>query len=239
MRPFLVDATKISVYQLFKRWQHYNTTRKANYLINKYCKNHTQRKLQIGAGGSIQQAWLNTDIEMVHPELIFMDATVDFPIPSNSFQYVYSEHCFEHLDITGQLNMVAEAFRILCKGGVLRIATPDIDKILALRSREDNFTKEYIEWSAAAYFPDLINKVGDAAVSDIFVVNNFFYNWGHRFLHNPTTLKAILHKAGFKIVYQAEIYDSKHPELCNLEMHGNVIPRNYNEYETMVFEAQK
>ena len=49
------------------------------------------RKLQIGAGPNELAGWLNADFSPRRPSTIFMDATQPFPLPSGSFDLIFSE----------------------------------------------------------------------------------------------------------------------------------------------------
>jgi hypothetical protein len=73
----------------------------------------------------------------------------------------------------------------------------------------------------------------------VFIINNYFHNWGHQFLHNKKSLRDLLEKTGFKNITNTSIHTSTDPHLQKLEKHGEVITPKYNEWETMVFEAEK
>src|SRR5262245_57914323 len=52
--------------------------------FDEYIKTHPVRKLQIGAGDSRLEGWLNTDI-VEEPGLTYLDAIQPFPLPDHSF----------------------------------------------------------------------------------------------------------------------------------------------------------
>jgi SAM-dependent methyltransferase len=58
----------------------------------------------------------------------FADATKRIPLPDASAEIVYSSHMLEHLDRAEARSFLAEAWRVLCDGGILRIAVPDLGK---------------------------------------------------------------------------------------------------------------
>lgn len=95
--------------------------------------------LHISAGVSTLDGWLNTDFEHLEKGSIYLDASVPFNIPDNTFYFIYSEHFFEHLNIEGQVNMLFESWRILKKGGVCRIATPNLGFLLSIFIKEDAY----------------------------------------------------------------------------------------------------
>ena len=72
----------------------------------------------------------------------FADATKRIPLPDANVEIVYSSHMLEHLDRAEARSFLAEARRVLCDGGILRVAIPDMGK----------FCAEYIEHGDADRF---------------------------------------------------------------------------------------
>lgn len=220
---------------IFSRVLNNFRTKKA---VRKYLAANKIGKLHLGCGGSAIKDWFNTDLEFNSQKVYFLDASKPFRLPDESFDFIFSEHLLEHLDIKSQINMIQESVRILKKGGMIRIATPDFDFIHSC-NRQNNFIKELINWSALTYFPDEVNTIGKEIRNYVYYTNNYFYNWGHRFIHSPKTLGHLLTRFGFSQVKQVEMYQSKFVELRKIETHGRIVPKKYNNAETMVFEAKK
>ena len=231
--------SQVSIFSIYKKYQLYKLKGKGKRIIDHYFRSHAKVKLHIGAGGSILDSWLNVDIAPLDERIAYFDATVPFPFKMDSVDFIFSEHVIEHLDLEGQINMLNESYRVLKPGGIIRIATPNLDKILDIRTTNNSFIRQYINWSADTYFPGQVSGIGDQVKDYVFVVNNYFYNWGHQFIHNPGSLTLLLNKSGFRNINPVKIYDSRSSDLCNLETHGKVIPEAYNEMETMIFEATK
>lgn len=59
-------------------------------------------------------------------DIQYLDGTKRIPMDDNSCNVIYSSHMLEHLDRKAADRFLEEAFRVLCSGGVLRIAVPDI-----------------------------------------------------------------------------------------------------------------
>src|SRR5204862_460110 len=60
-------------------------------------------------------------------KLRYLDVSKPFPFPSNSFDFVYSSHMFEHIP-KGQLSStLREIYRVLKSGGLVRTVVPDLD----------------------------------------------------------------------------------------------------------------
>jgi len=212
---------------------------RAREIISAYLREHSLRKLHLGAGGIVLDGWLNVDVAPQHPRVAHLDAAAPWPLDAGGFDYVYSEHMLEHLDLGEQARMLGEALRVLKPGGILRTATPNFDVLIALPADRSPFADEYRRWSARTYFPEQLTRLCDGASDDVFVLNNYFHNWGHKFIHNPRSLRLLLERTGFSNVRQLAVNQSDDPALGGLERHGTVIPPEYNALETMVLEATR
>lgn len=60
-------------------------------------------------------------------DMSYGDAVKGLSLPSESYDVVYSSHVLEHLDPNSATRFLREAFRLLCPGGIIRIAVPDIN----------------------------------------------------------------------------------------------------------------
>ena len=191
-------------------------------------------KLHLGCGDLILDGWLNTDAYPRRLGVAFCNAAKRFPFPDNAFAYVYTEHMIEHLPQIGGENLVRESFRVLRPGGRLRIATPDLNKIFALkRPNISDVEREYLAWQTAQ-IPNAIDG------SPCFVINTFVRAWGHAFIYDFDTLKQILKRNGYTDVQEYAPGESDVPELRNIERHAEIFPNpDFNHVETMVVEAAK
>lgn len=208
--------------------------RKAPTEIKKYLQAHEVRKLQLGANRNGLVDWLNTDLHTIPGKALALDVSKPFPLPDNSIDFIFSEHLIEHVPSNIGLHMLKECKRVLkSKTGVIRIATPDLEKLLSLLS--DNLTQEQEKYIHS--FVDLC--LWDYTPYDgLEVINHAFKGWGHQFLYDEKHLVKLLEEAGFLTIKRCQVGISEHPELDGIENHGTAIENNeMNKYETMVFEA--
>jgi predicted SAM-dependent methyltransferase len=63
-------------------------------------------------------------------EIKYANATKRIPLDTGTAHIVYSSHMLEHLDRQEARLFLAEAMRVLRPGGVLRLAVPDIRKLV-------------------------------------------------------------------------------------------------------------
>jgi predicted SAM-dependent methyltransferase len=203
--------------------------------ITRYLTNHQVRKLQLATSNNLLEGWLNTDLCPVHNSVLYLDATRRFPFRNNTFDYIIAEHMIEHIDYEAALGMLRECFRVLKLGERLRIATPDLQVLLGLHSGEKNdFQKYYIEWAVARFMPDV------RCCKEVFVINNFFRAWGHRFLYDEETLRNTMHASGFCCIKFYKPGESDDPVLKSLERHGRELgSEDINQFETIVAEGRK
>ena len=200
--------------------------------VKKYLDNSPEPKLQIGCDTNLLTGWLNSGISLKECWFgIYLDAGKPFPFPESSFNFVFSEHLFEHLNYQQATNMLKESYRVLKPEGVFRIATPDLQFLIRLYQEPDQpIHQQYIEYSA---------KQGNIPPSSVFVINRFHTAWGHQIIYDYDTLAALLTESGFKDIVRCEMSKSSHPELCDVEGHFHVMPYDFACLETMILEAKK
>jgi predicted SAM-dependent methyltransferase len=203
----------------------------AGPLIGKYLRTHEVRKLHLGGGG--MRDWLNSDLFPNHWKLVRLDATRPFPLPDASFSLVFSEHMIEHVPVAGARRMLAECHRVLRPGGRIRLATPDLARVVRIHAAADAATKDYLRWAVAH------NRLPADLPADAVVINSLFHDHGHQFLYDEPTLAGLLCASGFGEVRRYAPGESDQPELSGLEMHHHVIGPAANNFETLVLEARK
>lgn len=210
-------------------------------LIECFLKDNDVRKIQIGCGTNFLEGWLNTDLKF-SDKILFLDAGDIFPFESDSFDFIFSEHMFEHLKIEQQLNMLSESYRILKKGGMMRIATPNLDFLFKIYSNSNTSENtDYVDW-AINNVPRL-NAVKNTIVGNeehhIYVINNFFKDWGHQVIHNVSSINKLVLQCNFSHFRECEVGKSEVSVFQGIEKHGDVIPDRINLFETMVVEFTK
>lgn len=63
-------------------------------------------------------------------DIKYADAAVKIPVKDASVEVLYSSHMFEHLDRAEADSFLQEAFRVLMPGGIIRLAVPDLERII-------------------------------------------------------------------------------------------------------------
>jgi len=193
-----------------------------------------QHCLEIGAGWNGRPGWLATDLNPP-PGLacIRLDATKSFEIPSESFDFVYSEHMIEHVSFEDGRSMLEECNRILKPFGVIRIVTPSLGFLSRVISSDRGLLEDrYRNWSVTTWVPEA------PQVTNAFFLNNFVRAWDHKFIYDRETLELSLRLSGFEPVVSCELNKSEYPLLCGLANVGK-IPPGFLDLESMVLEGTK
>lgn len=127
-------------------------------------------KLHIGCGPRVLKGWVNIDLayepyknylkyytDKYYGKKVrgrrsdfFAINVVKYPLPlkSRSVSVVFHEDFIEHLDQKEQFLFLSEMYRVLKKGGVHRVNTPDINSTMLINSKfNEGFNGVYqLEW---------------------------------------------------------------------------------------------
>lgn len=196
--------------------------------VERYLASTREPKLHLGAGPFRLTGWLNSDLISAD---VFVDVTRRLPFPDGSFAYVFAEHLIEHVTERQGTELLREAHRILRPGGVLRLTTPDLRKVIAIY--EDR--NPVVARDDYARFLDAETGRRHERACQIF--NDYMRLWGHRYVYDEEDLTAKLRAAGFEQVLRVEPGASEHEALRGLERHGGA--EWVNRAEAMTLEATR
>lgn len=201
--------------------------------VGRYLGSQAIRKLQIGAGMNVKPGWLNGDLNPIGPGVIYLDASKRFPLDDGQFHYVFSEHMIEHVPYPAGRNMLNECYRVMARGGRIRICTPDLANFLKLfRADRSQLESDYLAWATREFIP------AADEIDPVFVLNNYVRDWGHQFIYDRPTLARALERAGFSDVSTHALGESADPHLRGLE-YIDRMPPGFLALESMVLEAVK
>ena len=133
----LQPAFRITLFQLHKDinaalsfWEHAEDSYRKSKLPLK------SKKLQIGGGKHYLTDFVNLDI--FAPADIIWDCRYGLPFPKEQFNFVFSEHFFEHLDFPiSTKKVLEEIYRVLETDGELLIGVPDGGKVVKAYSQKN------------------------------------------------------------------------------------------------------
>jgi len=194
--------------------------------IRRYLKNNKIAKLQVGCGANLLNGWLNADIISGD---IYLNAKRIMPFKANTFDFIFCEHLIEHLSKESELKFLKECHRVLKMRGVIRIATPDLEKIIDLYYDRNKYMKRQ----------ELIEMYGKGAhIQPCELFNDYMHNWGHKFIYDKNMIARVLATVGFKDIIFCDYKKSSYSELNDLERHIEEY-RSLNLAETFIVECRK
>lgn len=145
-----------------------------------------------------------------HSQIIWADVTRHIPLPNHSVEVIYSSHMLEHLDRNEVLSFLKEARRILIRGGILRLAIPDLNKLIT----------SYIKNGDADVFMESMHicKPRPNSILDklrILVVGTRHHQW----LYDSNSLAKLLKDNGFSETYPLSIGQTRISNPGQLNLH--------------------
>lgn len=126
--------------------------------------------LNLGCGThySTQGEWTNLDFVSTGEGVIAHNLLSGIPFEANSFDLVYHSHVLEHFSKEDGDNFITECFRVLKPGGVLRIAIPDLERIVkkylkfleeGLQRPDDTIIKANYEWMLLEMYDQTVRNI--------------------------------------------------------------------------------
>lgn len=85
------------------------------------------KKLNFGCGSRTAAGWVNIDVYSASPEVRRVNLLKRWPFPDGYFDAAYSSHVLEHFTPSQADHLIAEAYRVLRPGGILRTVVPDLE----------------------------------------------------------------------------------------------------------------
>jgi predicted SAM-dependent methyltransferase len=196
--------------------------------VERYLATSAEPKLHVGAGPQRIDGWLNTDL--ISGEA-YLDLGRRLPFADDTFAYAFGEHVIEHIPQAVGARLIGELHRVLRPGGVLRLTTPDLRKVIAIyEDRNPVVTRE-------DYARFLGEQTGKRYERPAQIFNDYTRLWGHQWIYDEDDLTAVLREAGFGEVRRQETGESGHAALAGLERHGGA--EWVNRAEAMCLEAVK
>jgi predicted SAM-dependent methyltransferase len=123
--------------------------------------------LNIGCGFTFHHEMTNVDFISTAPEVQAHNLLQGIPFSDNSFELVYHSHVLEHFLQEDGEHLIAECYRVLKKGGVLRIAIPDLEQIarnyiryLEAALKNEPGAKEKYEWTMLEMYDQVVRTKG-------------------------------------------------------------------------------
>jgi len=147
--------------------------------------------LNLGCGSnySSKSEWTNLDFSTKEKDVIGYNLLQGIPFDSSSFDLIYHSHVLEHFSKESGKSMLEECFRVLKKGGVLRIAIPDLEVIITnylkflkegCESPENKLVYANYNWTLIELFDQMVRSESGGQMAEWFrsteIINDEFVN---------------------------------------------------------------
>jgi len=126
---------------------------------------------------------------------IFHNLEYGIPLPKACADYIYSSHFLEHLSKRHGARLLSEAFRVLRPGGIIRIAVPDLARMIDAYQAGQK----------------------EAALEGIFAYLDLGYFARHRYMYDFDLLKDQLTASGFVDVRRCTFQVGQVPDIATLD----------------------
>ena len=201
-------------------------------------------KLNVGCGKTVAEGWTNIDkspsvllsavpqlrkaleaARVLTPEqaegfpagVIHANVVKHIPAADKSVDFVYSSHMIEHLSRWECLRFLRESRRVLRPGGVLRLATPDLELMVhdylnasspfnrTAKTPADAFCMEYRAYA---------NVEANVARG---LIRKFLSADSHQWLYDHASIAELLGEAGFSDIRRCSYRHGLTPDLPAVE----------------------
>jgi predicted SAM-dependent methyltransferase len=161
--------------------------------------------------------------------IVIHDIRKPLPFPDNSVSAVYASHVLEHLYREEGQRLMAESFRVLETGGVLRIVVPDLRTIV----------EEYLGTGASKGQKSGSESLGPAdqmnqrllmrwpTPSSSHLLYRMYNSWqdfhSHKWMYDADSLIALFRGTGFVQVERRECHDSRIAGIPEVEDQSRIL----------------
>lgn len=137
--------------------------------------------LHLGCGSVNHPKFINID-GLPFPHVHYIRPINDLsPFRDNSVNLIYASHCLEHFPYAKVPKVLAEWFRVLKNGGILRLSVPDFDLILDI-------------------YRDNANDI-NTIIGILMGGQDYDFNF-HMTVLNRSSIESLLKSTGFKLVQE-------------------------------------
>jgi predicted SAM-dependent methyltransferase len=173
VKKIIKKSIFLSGYKISKK-----SSNQRDYLYQNYSQNSLAQKyfINIGAGSFRHKNWTNLDyytsyyskVQLNNPNIVNYNlmSLSPLPFPNNSIELAYTSQTIEHVTDEAITNLFKEVFRVLKKGGGLRIVCPDASLIYQTLVDNDIL---YWDWRGKWFKNQGVEDLSQVTIWDYFV----------------------------------------------------------------------
>lgn len=158
-------------------------------------------KLNLGSGYYKLQGWINVDLDAISRPDVVADLSKGLPFADSTADFMHTEDFIDQLPLPEAMRFLVECRRILKPGGVIRVLTPDVEKLAQLYLQQPDRLLWF--WRQAVSTPLVLGTAAE-------VFNLGMRIAGHTFLYDAETFSRMAETCGFiaqKVTYRQSSYE--------------------------------
>lgn len=172
--------------------------------------------VNIGCGPNALPGWINLDRARGEAVDIVWDICDGLPFPAESCSAIFGEHVIEHITKDDAFKLLTECHRVLQRGGVIRLSTPDAGRYLRAYAGNDDFLNH-----PAFELP---------METPMDRINQMMREYGqHLWTYDAPALMLLLKQAGFTEVAEQQLGISYHPRMQGIDSEARAFESMYVE----------
>lgn len=150
--------------------------------------------------------------------IMVRDVRKKLPFDDESVDFIYSSHLIEHLRKNEAEKVLRECFRVLKRGGLIRLVIPDLELMARNYIKEvENIrnNKEKKEYFPSEIFLDMLG-MGERTKTPL-ILKIFSSGSIHRWMYDQFSLTALLESCGFIDIQKRNFKEGKCPDIDFLD----------------------
>jgi predicted SAM-dependent methyltransferase len=167
------------------------------------------RGIHCGSGLNLHPGWLNTDqmalvdqagnrsipgrLTRIDQTKYYLehDHTQPLPLADEVFDWAFSEHFVEHITLEEAVRWLRQVRRLLKKGGLLRLSTPNLRRYVeGYLNDADGFYESHRRSLLAMGMKSVPTRPA-------WMINQIFQFWGHQWIYDLDEIRLVAMAAGF------------------------------------------
>lgn len=184
------------------------------------------RSVHVGCGDILAPGWLNIGLfqhsdrpygEVIQDEngAYVINADVADGISrvvkeEACIEKIYASHFIEHIDFHEGIEFIADCYRVLKPGGILRVSFPDLE-IWVKNYYEGRM--DFFERYKSHFLKDrfsIAQTKGQIMMAQI-------HNWGHCWAYDFESMYQVMESAGFAKIRRCEVHESQIEDIVEVE----------------------